>query len=63
MVRAGGWTHRVALRGADWAGEVVRSLPGAAGALMLSWGLGQVYQPLFLITLGCFALAIDRRIK
>jgi len=50
-----------ALRSADWAGEVVRSVPGAAGALMMAWGLGQVYRPLFWITLGVFALALDRR--
>ena len=55
------WTRRTALVTADRAGEVARSVPGAAGALMVSWGLGQVYRPLFWITLGLFALAIDRR--
>lgn len=28
---------------------------------MISWGLGQVYSPLLWITLGGFALAMDRR--
>jgi hypothetical protein len=51
------------LRSADWAGQVVRSVPGAAGALMLSWGLGQMYGPLLWVMLGCFALAVDRRMQ
>lgn len=49
------------LKGADRAGEVVRSVPGAAGALMLSWGLGEMYHPLLWVSLGLFALAVDRR--
>jgi hypothetical protein len=51
----------VVLATADRAGEVTRSIPGAAGALMLSWGLGQMYRPLLWVSLGLFALAIDRR--
>jgi len=51
----------LALAAADRAGTVVRTLPGAAGALMLAAGLGQMYRPLFLITLGLFALALDRK--
>jgi hypothetical protein len=61
--------HAIARRGrglalatADRAGTVVRTLPGAAGALMLAAGLGQMYQPLFLVTLGLFALALDRKL-
>ena len=51
------------LRVADRAGLVTKTLPGAAGALMLSYGLGQVYAPLFWISLGLFALAIDRKLQ
>lgn len=51
----------VAVRAADRAGTVVRTLPGVAGALMLAAGLGQAWAPLFLITLGVFALALDRK--
>jgi hypothetical protein len=51
----------LALAAADRAGTVVRTLPGAAGALMLAAGLGQMYGPLFLVTLGLFALALDRK--
>lgn len=47
---------------ADRAGTVVRTLPGVAGALMLAAGLGQAWPPLFLITLGVFSLALDRKI-
>jgi hypothetical protein len=46
---------------ADRAGTATRALPGAAGALMLAYGLGQAWQPAFWITLGLFALAIDRK--
>lgn len=58
---AAGAARAGALRTADWAGEVVRSVPGVAGALMVAWGLGQMYGPLLWITLGVFALAVDRR--
>lgn len=54
-------TRDAALRAADWAGQVVRTVPGAAGALMLAYGLGQAWRPLFWVTLGVFALAMDRR--
>lgn len=51
-----------AVAAADRAGMVTRTLPGAAGALMLAYGLGQAWAPLFWCTLGLFALAIDRKI-
>lgn len=39
-----------------------RSLPGIVGALAVSKGLGEVYRPLFLIAIGLFLLALDRRV-
>lgn len=41
------------------AGSVGQSLPSAAGAAAISWGLGEIYRPLLLIGLGLFALAAD----
>lgn len=52
----------LALAAADRAGTVVRTIPGAAGALMLAYGLGEAWKPMFWITLGLFALAIDRKL-
>lgn len=49
------------LKAVERAGTAFRSAPGAAGALMLSWGLGQIYGPLLWVSLGLFALAVDRR--
>ncbi len=49
------------LRSADWAGEASRSVPGAGGAVCVSWGLGQVYRPLWWLSIGMFLLAMDRR--
>jgi len=52
----------LALAAAERAGTVVRTLPGAAGALMLAYGLGQAWHPLFWVTLGLFGLALDRKL-
>lgn len=57
-----GWVRGRALRLATRAGTATRAVPGAVGALMLAWGFGQIYAPLMWITLGLFALAIDREL-
>lgn len=43
-------------------GVVTRTLPGAAGALLVSFGFGEIYRPLTWIFLGLFALAVDREL-
>lgn len=43
------------------AGRVQRVFPGAAGALLISWGLGEAWRPLLWITLGVFCLLVDWR--
>lgn len=48
-----GWVKRSA---------TVRSLPGAAGAIVVAYGLGQIYHPLLWIALGAFCLILDNRI-
>lgn len=40
----------------------MRSIPGGAGAVLVSIGLGQVYRPLYLIGMGAFLLLLDRRV-
>jgi hypothetical protein len=62
LTGVGRWAGRLAVAAADRAGTVTRTLPGAAGALMLAYGLGQAWAPLFWCTLGLFALAIDRKV-
>lgn len=51
--RVAGWFRR---------SVVIRSVPGAAGAVAVAYGLGEVYRPLWWVTLGVFALLVDRRI-
>lgn len=48
-----GWVRRSA---------TVRSLPGAAGAIAVAYGLGQIYHPLLWVALGAFCLILDNRI-
>ena len=52
--RAVGWLRR---------SVVVRSLPGAGGALAVAYGLGQIYHPLFWVAIGVFALLVDNRMS
>jgi hypothetical protein len=53
---------RAALAGtAPLAARVLTSIPGAAGALALAYGVGQIYRPLFWITVGVAGLLADRR--
>lgn len=40
----------------------VRSVPGAAGAVAVSVGLGQMYHPLLWVAAGGFLLLLDRRV-
>ena len=44
------------------AGHAVRSLPGAGGALSVSYGLWLAWEPLGFIALGGFLLLVDRRV-
>lgn len=54
---------RLTLGLAERAGQSLRSLPGAAGALAFSWGVGEIYHPLLWVSIGLFALAADWRIN
>lgn len=48
------------------AGATLRfaSLSGASlgGAVLISFGLGEIYRPLTWISAGCFALLVDRKL-
>lgn len=48
------------LKAAAWAGTAVRSVPGAAGALLISGGIYEIYQPAGWIAAGLFLIALDR---
>lgn len=56
--RAVGWSARLA----GWTGSAVRSIPGAAGALLIAYGAWQAWTPAGAIVAGLFLLAADRRI-
>lgn len=56
--QAAGWSARLA----GWAGSTVRSIPGAAGALLVAYGAWQAWPPAGSIVVGLFLLAADRRI-
>ena len=43
-------------------GSLMRTIPGAAGALSVAVGLGMIYRPLFLLAVGGFLLILDRRV-
>jgi hypothetical protein len=47
---------------AEKAGRLVRTVPGAAGALLVSYGLYRAWLPLGFIAAGGFLLLIDRRV-
>lgn len=51
------------LRAASWAGTGARSLPGAGGALLVSYGAWQVYAPAGAVVAGLFLLAMDRTMR
>lgn len=52
------WPARLA----SWAGSTVRSIPGAAGALLIAYGAWQAWPPAGPVVAGVFLLAADRRI-
>lgn len=54
--------HPLTVRVAAAAGAAVRSIPGAAGALLVAYGLGLAWRPLMFIAAGGFLLLADRRI-
>lgn len=58
-VRRAGAVVRVA---PEWAGQVLRSVPGIVGAGLVAYGLGLVYWPLLFLAAGGFLLALDRRL-
>jgi hypothetical protein len=47
---------------AERSGLMLRTLPGAAGALLVSYGLYRAWLPLGFIAAGGFLLLIDRRV-
>jgi hypothetical protein len=51
------------LNAARWAGLGARSVPGAGGALLVSYGVWQVYAPAGAIVAGLFLLALDRTLR
>lgn len=51
--RLAGWARR---------SMTVRSIPGAAGAVAVSVGLGEIYHPLLWVGAGAFLLLLDRRV-
>ncbi len=55
--------HAALARAATWTGHGVRSVPGAGGALLVSYGAWQIYAPAGAIAAGAFLLALDRVIR
>ncbi|WIM97692.1 hypothetical protein ACTOB_001240 [Actinoplanes oblitus] len=53
---------RIAGAVAEHFGRALRTLPGLAGALLVSFGLYLAWVPLGVIALGAFLLLIDRRV-
>lgn len=50
------------LKSAAWAGAAVRSVPGAAGALLVSGGIYEIYRPAGIIAAGLFLISLDRQL-
>jgi len=50
------------VKGAEVLGNLVRSVPGAAGALLVAYGAWDIYPPAGFITAGAFLLLADRQI-
>jgi hypothetical protein len=44
-------------------GSLMRTVPGAGGAVLLCFGLGEIYRPLMFIAGGLFLLLLDRRMS
>lgn len=51
------------LTAARWTGLGMRSVPGAAGALLVSYGAWQVFAPAGAVVAGLFLLALDRTLR
>lgn len=56
-----GWTV-FTVKAAAVAGSLLRSVPGAAGALLVSYGAWQAWEPAGPIVAGGFLLLLDRRV-
>lgn len=50
------------LKVAAWMGTAVRSVPGAAGALLISGGVYEIYRPAGIIAAGLFLITLDRQL-
>jgi ABC-type transport system involved in multi-copper enzyme maturation permease subunit len=55
-------TSKAIVSAAAFAGTLVRTIPGAGGALCVCFGFGMIYKPLAIIGIGLVLLLIDRRI-
>lgn len=53
---------RLAERAGRFTGSLIRTVPGAGGALLVAFGAGMVYRPLLFIVGGLFLLLLDRRV-
>jgi hypothetical protein len=59
------WTdrwQRFVVVAAGTAGATLRGVPGAGGALAISYGLAQIYPPLGWIAAGVALVLLDRRV-
>ncbi|MFG2054777.1 hypothetical protein ACGFI9_12170 [Micromonospora sp. NPDC048930] len=59
---AGRRAAALVVKGAEVLGSLVRSVPGAAGALLVAYGAWDIYPPAGFITAGAFLLLADRQI-
>lgn len=50
------------LKAAAWAGTAIRSIPGAAGALLICGGIYEIYRPAGIIAAGLFLIALDKQL-
>ena len=55
-------TAALILKSAEVLGKVVRSVPGAGGALLVAYGAWDIYPPAGFIAAGVFLLLADREI-
>lgn len=50
------------LKVAAWTGTAMRSIPGAAGALLIAGGIYEIYRPAGIISAGLFLIALDKQL-
>lgn len=43
--------------------SLIRTVPGAVGAVLIAFGLGEIYRPLFWLAVGAALLLVDRRVQ